>query len=160
MEKRVKYAKIFLKESGKILLRYLKKKNLEDLQKADKKVEAYIIGSIFNRYPIDSISTEKTGEIIKSSKYRWIIAPLEGKSEYLSENSLFFISIKIEESGVVKGTLIYLPIFNELLYQSEGNLFLNDEEILESNKEKLIHFHAISKYLEKNQWNAEKSILN
>jgi len=143
MEKRVKYAKIFLKESGKILLRYLKKKNLEDLQKADKKVEAYIIGSIFNRYPIDSISTEKTGEIIKSSKYRWIIAPLEGRSEYLNGNSLFFISIKIEESGVVKKTLIYLPIFNELLYQSEGNLFLNDEEILESNKEKLINFYTL-----------------
>ena len=112
MEKRVEYAKSFLKESSKILLRNFKNKddinNIELLEKSLKKVEAHIIGSIFNRYPIDSIYSERVGEIKKSSSYSWKIIPFNFKEDF-KESSL---SIIIDgENNSIKTT--YLP-FKEI----------------------------------------------
>ena len=149
IENRIKYAKIFAKGAGKVLLKRFKKRKLVIEKKgdidlvtdADKKAEAHIIGSIFNKFPEDSILAEESGEIaVKNSKYRWIIDPLDGTTNFAQKFYLFAVSIAIEGENGIEGGVIYLPYFDEMYHAVKGGgAYLNDDEIKVSQKEKLIN---------------------
>ena len=120
MEKRVKYAESFVKEASKILTRNFKSTDidlkdsevLKLLEKSGRKIEAHIIGSIFNRYPIDSIYAQRTGEIKKSSPYLWTINSLSFEESL--NDSYIEISIKNLENSVEK-TVKYFPFSKGLV---------------------------------------------
>jgi len=149
IEKRIEYAKIFAKGAGKVLLKRFKKRKLVIEKKgdidlvtdADKKAEAHIIGSIFNKFPEDSILAEESGDIlVKNSKYRWIIDPLDGTTNFAQKFYLFAVSIAIEKENKIEGGVIYIPYFDEMYYAIKGKgAFLNNDKIKVSEKEKLIN---------------------
>jgi myo-inositol-1(or 4)-monophosphatase len=148
IENRVKYAKIFAKDAGKILLKRFrkieliveKKGEIDLVTEADKKAEAHIIGSIFNKFPEDSILAEESGIIdVKDSNYHWIIDPLDGTTNFAQKFYLFAVSIAIEGKNGIEGAVIYIPYFDEM-YSAIKNqgAFLNDNKIMVSQKEHLI----------------------
>lgn len=149
IESRIEYAKIFAKGAGKVLLKRFKKRKLVIEKKgdidlvtdADKKAEAHIIGSIFNKFPEDSILAEESGEIpVKNSKYRWIIDPLDGTTNFAQKFYLFAVSIAIEGESGIEGGVVYIPYFDELYYARKGKgAFLNNDPIKVAQKEKLIN---------------------
>jgi myo-inositol-1(or 4)-monophosphatase len=150
IKNRLKYAKIFAKGAGEILLKRFKKRKLLIEKKgdidlvtdADKKAEAHILGSIFNRFPEDSILAEESGEIFNNGKspYRWIIDPLDGTTNFAQKFYLFAVSIAVEYINEIVIGVIYIPYFDELYYAYKGGgAFLNDDNIKVSQKEKLIN---------------------
>ena len=149
LETRFEYAKIFAKEAGRLLLKRFKKRKLVIEKKgeidlvtdADKKAEAYIIGSIFNKFPQDSVLAEETGRVnIENSSFRWIIDPLDGTTNFAQKFYLFAVSIAVEYENEIKIGVVYIPYFDELYYALKGKgAFLNGDEIKVSQKDKLIN---------------------
>ncbi len=147
MDKHLEYAKKFAKEAGALILKKfrnpleIEKKGVVDIvTDADKKAEAYIIGSIYHRFPKDSILAEESGEINKNnSSYRWIIDPIDGTTNYAQGFSMFAVSIGIEFDGELVIGVVYIPHLNELFYAKKGDgAYLNDKKISISQKIELI----------------------
>ncbi|MBN2693691.1 inositol monophosphatase [bacterium] len=147
MNKHLEYAKQFAKEAGVLILKKfrnpleIEKKGVVDIvTDADKKAEAYIIGSIYHRFPQDSILAEESGEIDKkSSSYRWIIDPIDGTTNFAQGFSMFAVSIGIEYEGELVIGVVYIPHLNELFYAIKGGgAYLNDKKISISSKTDLI----------------------
>jgi len=106
IDKRLGYAEKFVEGAGKILLKKFKKG----------KAEAHIIGSIFNKFPEDSILADQSGKIdVKDSKYCWIIDPI-------IEQDNFFISVAIKSEVEIEGAVVYIPELNNLYFSSNKDM--------------------------------------
>ncbi len=149
INERVEYAKEFAKGAGEILLKRFRNNDLiienkgtiDLVTDADKKSEAYIIGSIFNKFPEDSILAEESGDIeVKDSSFRWIIDPLDGTTNFAHGFYLFSISIALECDGEIVGGVVYIPYLREMFHAiKDCGAFLNDELIHVSDKTELIN---------------------
>lgn len=147
MEKRIKYGKRFAREAGAVLMEWfrreliIEKKGITDLvTQADKKSEAYLLGSIFQYYPEDAILTEESGAIERpNAPCRWILDPLDGTTNFAQGFPLFSISIALEQDGIINGAIIYLPFFDECFEAIRGKgALLNGKPITVSDKTELI----------------------
>lgn len=105
----------------------------------DKQSEALIIKKIKHRYPKHDILGEESGAEKLSSKYRWIIDPLDGTTNYTHGLSLFCVTIGVEYNGEIIAGVIYDPMAGELFTASKGSgAFLNGTKIAVSATSRLI----------------------
>ncbi len=133
-----KAGKILTKNLGKV--KQIDYKGIVNLvTEIDKLSEKTIIDIILKKFPHHEILAEESKEKYNSSKYKWIIDPLDGTTNYAHGYPVVCISIALEIEGVIMIGLVYDPFRNELFYAEKGKgAFMNNKHIHVSKTDKLI----------------------
>jgi len=135
------------RDAGQILLEKFgreisvsKKGDIDLVTEADLASEALIVERIKSYYPKHSILAEESGEAIadSSSKWKWIIDPLDGTTNYTHGYPCFCVTIALEHEGEIKIAVTFDPTRNELFAAERGRgATLNNRPIRVSTTEKL-----------------------
>ena len=135
------------REAGCILLEKFgrkinvsKKSEIELITEADLASEKFILDKIKDYYPKHSILAEESGEEarIGGSRWKWIIDPLDGTTNYAHGYPCFCVTIAVEhESKIVIG-VSYDPTRDEMFSAEKGSgARLNNKPISVSETNKL-----------------------
>ncbi len=96
----------------------------------DLECERIIKDNILQRFPDHAILAEESKETITESKYRWIIDPLDGTTNFAHGYPFFCVSIAVEKEGEIILGVIFDPVKKELFTAKKGmGAFLNGEKI-------------------------------
>ncbi|MCK4325546.1 inositol monophosphatase [bacterium] len=125
------------KEAGKILMdnfgRPIKTKRKADgslVTDVDLRVDDKITKLIKRDCPEDNILSEESDHRGFSSKFKWIIDPLDGTHNYVRNIEIFGTSIALEFKGEVVLGLIYIPATEEFYIAQKGKgAYLNGRRI-------------------------------
>lgn len=130
---------ILLKHFGNVPEDAVREKAKNDfLSFVDEQAEDAIIETIRSRFPDHSILAEESGKQDNKSAYRWIIDPLDGTKNYLSEIPLFAVSIALEYEGQLLLGVIYDPVRDEMFWGEQGKgAWLNKAPLKVSAKNQL-----------------------
>ena len=128
------------KEQHNLKTSDLEFKNPKDLVTIiDKRVESFLIQEIKTRYSEHDILGEETGRSGNSSRYLWIIDPIDGTTSFVHGQPFYAVSIALEKDGELILGAVYAPELNQLFTAQLGKgAFLNDIPINVSNTEHLI----------------------
>lgn len=118
------------------------KGEIDLVTEADLASEELIIERIRSRYPQHGILAEESGEAVivgeTRSKWKWIIDPLDGTTNYAHGYPCFSVSIAAENSGVLEIGVVYDPSRDEMFAAERGQgATLNDRSIRVSDVEEL-----------------------
>ncbi len=106
------------------------KGEIDIVTEADRMSEKILITEISRKFPYHNILSEESTEIKKGSRYRWIIDPLDGTTNYAHGFPVFCVSIALEKDGEVRTGVIYNPISEELFVAEKGEgAFVNGSGI-------------------------------
>ncbi|HKJ88234.1 MAG TPA: inositol monophosphatase family protein [Gammaproteobacteria bacterium] len=96
----------------------------------DRAAEEAIVGALHKAYPDHAIMGEEGGTHTKGDRYRWIIDPLDGTTNFLQGLPHFAVSIALEVDGKLDQGVIYDPVKNDLFLASRGaGAHLNERRI-------------------------------
>ena len=117
----------------------VRSKGLRDLlTDVDLAAERTIVEAIGRRYPDHDVLTEETPPEQRTSRYQWIIDPLDGTTNYIHGVSPFSISIALQEKDELISGIVYEPIQKECFYSwAHAPAYLNGDEIRVSGKKEL-----------------------
>jgi len=125
--------------AGKILMRYYGKVKPEDVREkskndfisyVDEASEKAIIDFIKMRYPQHTFLAEESGGAEKQLGFRWIIDPLDGTKNYLSNVPIFAVSIALERDGELIIGVVFDPLNDHLYSAVKGQgAFMNGAAI-------------------------------
>ena len=87
---------------------------------ADRRSEEAIVGRLRNYFPKHAIVAEEGGGQEGDDRYRWIVDPLDGTTNFAHGYPCFAVSIGFEEAGELRVGVIYQPITKELFTASKG----------------------------------------
>lgn len=89
---------------------------------ADHASNAVILDAIAAAFPEDAILSEETADTPKrlTSRRVWIIDPLDGTKEFLSQNGEFSVMIALLENGALKVAAVYRPVDDVLYHATAG----------------------------------------
>ncbi|MGZ3594049.1 MAG: inositol monophosphatase family protein [Syntrophales bacterium] len=127
-------AGIFLRGrlNGKHVINY--KGEINIVTEEDRLSEAMITSRIRERYPDHDILAEESVGMARGSRYRWIIDPLDGTTNYAHGYPVFCVSIALEKDGEIHAGVIYNPMLDEMFVAEKGKgAFLNGRKITVSN---------------------------
>ena len=127
-------AGIFLRErlNDKHIINY--KGEINIVTEEDRLSEGMITSRIRKRYPDHDILAEESAQTARGSKYRWIIDPLDGTTNYAHGYPVFCVSIAFEKDGEIHAGVIYNPMLDEMFVAEKGKgAFLNGRKITVSN---------------------------
>src|SRR5438270_1260168 len=97
---------------------------------ADRRSEEAIVGRLRGYFPKHSIVAEEGGGQEGEARYRWIVDPLDGTTNFAHGYPCFAVSIGFEEAGELQVGVIYQPITKELFTTSRGEgAYLNEKRI-------------------------------
>ncbi len=122
---------------GEILLKYLGqpidvefKGEVDLVTIADRLSEEAIVSMISSKFPDHQIMAEEGTVKNSDSKYRWIIDPLDGTTNYAHSLPCFAVSIGLEVSGKMVMGVVYDPVRDECFTAEEGSgAYLNGRPI-------------------------------
>lgn len=133
--------------AGGILKRYYGRVKPEEVRKkaqndfisfVDETSEKAILELIRGRYPRHTFLAEESGGTEIARGYRWIIDPLDGTKNYLSNVPVFAVSIALEHEGSLIAGVIYDPLNDQMYSAAKGQgAFLNGTPIHVSKNQKL-----------------------
>ena len=106
---------------------------------ADRESEQAIVAAIREHRPDDAFLGEESGMTKGAAGNRvWIIAPLDGTSNYLQHFPIWSISIALQENGETVTAMIYEPL-RELFFTATrgGGAFRNSEPMHVSTQERV-----------------------
>lgn len=132
-------------KAGEVLRRFhgtelsIRKKGAIDLvTEADTASEKRIIDTILSRYPGHGILAEESGHIPGEGKYRWIIDPLDGTTNFAHGLDLYSVSIAFSVADQVVMGVVFAPASGELFAAVKGKgATLNGKAIRVSSTESL-----------------------
>ena len=142
------FAKQIALEAGSLLVQRLgsarvsNKGDIDLVTEADIAAEELIIDHIRSYYPKHGILAEESGEAVSigdtASKWRWIVDPLDGTTNYAHGYPCFCVSIGLEHSGSIEIAVIYDPMRDEMFAAERGQgATLNDRRMRVSDVEDL-----------------------
>lgn len=100
----------------------------------DKTSEARIVAALRELLPDSGFIAEEGTGSNRGEKYRWIIDPLDGTTNYIHGISPFAVSIALMEDQEIVLGVIYEISLNEMFYAWKGSkACMNDREIHVSN---------------------------
>lgn len=135
--------------AGRVLLRHFSKPirvdfkgDLNLVTEADREAEALIIKKLKNAFPRHGFLAEEGGGRTVSGapvpRYKWIIDPLDGTTNFAHHFPFFCVSIALEKDGEVILGLVLDPIRKELFFAEKGRgADLNGRPIRVSGAEKI-----------------------
>lgn len=138
------------REAGNILLEKFgrkievsKKGDINLVTEADLASEKLIVERIRSYYPKHSILAEESGEsniavVDGESRWRWIIDPLDGTTNYAHGYPCFCVNIALEHKDEIVLAVTYDPTRDEMFTAEKGNgAALNNRKIRVSDTDKL-----------------------
>lgn len=136
------------REAGAILLEKFGKKlnvslkgDINLVTEADLASEALIIDRIKSYHPQHSILAEESGEAViigGANKWKWIIDPLDGTTNFAHGYPCFCVTLALEHDGEIVIGVTYDPTRNELFAAERGQgASLNSKPIRVSQTAKL-----------------------
>ena len=87
---------------------------------ADLLSETYIVEQIHRSFPGHDILTEESPETANGSRYRWIVDPLDGTTNYSHSYPIFCVSVALEVEGEIVLGAVYNPMLMELFMAEKG----------------------------------------
>lgn len=87
---------------------------------ADLLSEAFIKDRIRRSFPGHDILAEESPGTAKGSRFRWIIDPLDGTTNYAHGYPIFCVSIALEVEGEIRLAAVYNPLLKELFVAQKG----------------------------------------
>ena len=118
------------REAGHILLEKFgrkieisKKGDINLVTEADIASEKHIIEKINTHYPKHSILAEESGDavVIGNSKWKWVIDPLDGTTNFAHGYPCFCVTLALEHEGEIVVGVTYDPTRNELFASEKGS---------------------------------------
>ena len=133
------------KAAGKVILKdYGTNKKLKFkaprsiVTKTDILSEQTIIKTIRKKFPDHNFLTEESDFIDKKSKYTWIIDPIDGTTNFVSNIPQFAVSIALAKNDEILMGAVYNPCTNEMFSAEKGKgSFLNNKKLKVSKKNRL-----------------------
>ena len=136
------------REAGQILLDKLgkitvsKKGDINLVTEADLASEKHIVEKINSYYPKHAVLAEESGEstlvIDGGSRWKWIIDPLDGTTNYAHGYPCFCVTLALEHEGEIVLGVTFDPTRNEIFSAEKGQgASLNNKPIRVSATEKL-----------------------
>ena len=100
-----------------------KKGDIDLVTEADLVSEKLIIDRIKSYYPRHSILAEESGEavIIGDSKWKWIVDPLDGTTNYAHGYPCFCVTLAVEHKGEIVIGVSYDPTRDEMFSAEKRN---------------------------------------
>lgn len=147
MNKYIRFAKETAYAAGQMLLKGASRNIRIDHKGAvnlvtemDLKSEKMIHSAIRREFASHSILAEETHSEDTGSRYRWIVDPLDGTTNYAHRYPIWCVSIGIERDGEIVGGVIYNPNLDEMFYGWRGKgSFLNGKRLHVSRETRLSH---------------------
>jgi myo-inositol-1(or 4)-monophosphatase len=101
------------------------------VSQADLKTEKLLVAELTKARPAVGFLLEEGGEIIgEDPRYRWVIDPLDGTTNFLHGIPHFAISIAFEKEGEVLAGVVFDPIHDELFWAEKGKgAYVNDRRL-------------------------------
>ncbi len=102
----------------------LKSSRTDMVTQVDRATEQLIKDAILERFPDDSIQGEEYGDITGSSRYQWVVDPIDGTTNFVYGFAGYAVSVGIydrELSRTVSGCVLDVPrnnLYSALLSQS------------------------------------------
>jgi myo-inositol-1(or 4)-monophosphatase len=116
------------KKGGEVLAKYFEMTGLERevkddtsfVTKADKEAEAVIVDVIRAAFPDHGILGEEGADVNPDARFKWIIDPLDGTSNFVNGIPLFAVSIAVADGGDPVVAVVYNPVTNSLYVAEKG----------------------------------------
>src|SRR4030067_226846 len=86
----------------------------------DRESEAYLMERIRSSFPDHGILSEESSEHLSPSPSRWIIAPLDGTTNYAHNYPCFCVSVALESNGELLAGAVFNPLLSESFTASAG----------------------------------------
>ena len=104
----------------------------------DRQCEEMIVAMIRQSWPEHDFLAEENDYARGDSRYRWIIDPLDGTTNYAHGFPWFCVSIALQVNGVIRLGVIYHPMMDELFTAVGGEgAYLNGKPLHVSRREPL-----------------------
>ncbi len=111
----------------------------------DQAAEQAIVEVLLNAYPNHSIMAEEgsnnaqSGTPYGESRFKWIIDPIDGTTNFIHGLPHFAISIALQVDGITEQAVIYAPATNDLYTASKGlGAFCNNRRMRVSKRTRLL----------------------
>ena len=125
------------KQSGEILrnsfgqILQVDHKGVIDLvSEADRRSEQFLLSTIRQHFPADTIVAEESGELAGTGDYTWYIDPLDGTVNYVHGLPIYSISIAYAQRGELRLGVVYDPMRDECFSAELGQgAWLNGQPI-------------------------------
>ncbi len=88
--------------------------------RADKSVEAYLLGEVLANFPDHSIIAEESGKHNGDPAHRWYVDPLDGTLNYAHGIPFYAVSIAYAFNGQMELAVIYDPNLDECFSAQRG----------------------------------------
>ncbi len=122
-------SRILMEYYGKTMRVDAKEKN-DFVTEADRRSEEAVLQHIRRSFPDHEILAEETGSHSRSDRFRWIVDPLDGTTNFIHGVPMFCVSIALEIEGELSVAVVYDPVHKELFAAEKGKgAFLNDRRI-------------------------------
>lgn len=113
--------------------------------RADKTVEAFLLGQILGRYCDHSIVAEESGNHPGNPSHQWFIDPLDGTLNYAHGLPFYAVSIGYAHNGKPELGVIYDPNLDECFSAQRGQgAYLNGQAVHVSKTETLLDSLLVS----------------
>ena len=97
---------------------------------ADRRSEEAIVARLRSYFPGHTIVAEEGGGQEADARYRWIVDPLDGTTNFAHGYPCFAVSIGFEKEGELLVGVIYQPVSKELFTTARGEgAYLNEKRI-------------------------------
>jgi len=129
--------KLILKDYGKLgKLKFKAPRSI--VTKTDILSEQTIIKTIRKKFPNHNFLTEESDFIDKKSKYTWIIDPIDGTTNFVSNIPQFAVSIALAKNNEILMGAVYNPCTNEMFSaEKRKGSYLNNKKLKVSKKIRL-----------------------
>lgn len=126
-------------ERGKVTKGQVEEKGLNSLVSyVDKTAEEKLVFQLSKLIPGSTFLTEEETVEQKMGKFRWIIDPLDGTTNFLHQLPCYAVSVALEIEGIIQSGIVYEPNNDECFYGwKDGGAFMNNSIIKVSSTTKL-----------------------
>jgi myo-inositol-1(or 4)-monophosphatase len=171
MERELETAQQAARAAGQVLLRYygssyrVAEKSVDNpVTAADTDANEVLKGAILGAFPEDGWLSEETADSDERlGKHRvWIVDPLDGTKEFISEIPEFCVCVALVEDGTPRVAVEYNPVRDELFAARKGGgAFLNGAPIHVSNHTDLRHASVLASRSEeaRGEWEPFRSLM-
>jgi len=106
--------------------------------KTDILSEQIIMKTVRKKFPNHNFLTEESGSIIRESEYTWIVDPIDGTTNFVSNIPQFAVSIALAKNDEVMMGVVYNPCTKDLFIAEKGKgSYLNGKRLHVSKKNNL-----------------------
>ena len=111
----------------------------------DKASEKIILEFIKKEYPSHSIIAEESGNVSKSSEYKWVVDPLDGTTNFAHGLPIFSVSIGLQKNDEIILGVIYDVMRNTMYTAEKGSgAFENGKKIKVSTNGTLLESNLVT----------------